>query len=467
MEETLKCKDHSKALDIFCKNCKEVICYKCTNYHEEKGCKDIVHLLQYMENDVLPMYKAEINNLKTNADSVEDSIKGFLLSSKSIKEGLVKLKEELETLLNTINNSLELLEVSGSVEEISSKYIEGKFISKYEELKESIEKKNMNYIINNLNIQSKLEIGDSERYLVEAINKSIKNVINLEESNTLSKLLMDLNSKCEFCTHCYINSKFVYGICSPQEKCQTLCEYDILNKKLIPRVTVPLACSVIQIADRIFISGGMNPYINKTSEYIKETSALVSKSPMKNCKYGHSLQGISKRLFTAIGGNNGGSMSCCEVYSIPDDKWEPLPSLNNARSWLATIYLNNKFLYAIGGYNKNSSIEVLNFNERKTWNCLHLTYNEVEFGNALAAIPISKDEVLILCGYNETDAGIFNTSFNSIKKYSCSKLGDQYCYNMVSIINKKGYVLGYNGHMHIYDMVTRELTELEYSSILS
>jgi len=469
MEETLKCKNHSKVLDIFCKECKEVICYKCTNYHKEKGCKDIVHLLQYVENDVLPIYKAKLKNLKTNAHSIEDSIKGFLLSGKSIKEELIKLKEELETLLNTINNSLKLFEASENVEEISDRYIEDAFISKYEELKESIEKQDINYIINNLNMSFKLEIGDSERYLVEAIKKSIKNIINSEESNTLSKLLTDLNSKYELCTHRYkydVRSNFVYGICSPLENCKRLCKYDILKKKLIATVTVPQYCSVIQIADRIFISGGMGPYTNKTSEYIEKTSALVSKSPMKYCKRAHSLQEINREIFTAIGGYNEKLISYCEVYSIPDNKWKPLPSLNNARSCLATLCLNNKFLYAIGGHYNNETIEVLNFNEGKTWKLVSLTSNEIKLSNGPTAIPISRDEVLILCGDNGTDAGIYNISLNSIKKYSCSKLKDYYPYNMISIINKKAYVLGFNGHMHVYNMITKELTELEHSSIL-
>jgi len=465
MEQTSKCKNHSKTLDTFCKDCKELICYKCIDNHKEKRCNNIVHLLHYMEKDVLPMYKAKINNIKMNAHSIEGSIKGFLLSGESIKQRLIKLKEELETLLSRINNSLKLFEMNESADEISSKYIEDEFISKYEELKESIEKENINYIINNLNMPFKVEIGDSEKHLVEAINKSIERVINLDESNTLSKLLMDLSSKHELFTHNYVKNKFVYGICKPQANYKTLCKYDILKKKLIPTITLPQYSSVIQIADRIFISGGWNPYMNKTNEYIEQTSALISKSPMKDYKYWHSLQDINRELFAAIGGYNEGVMSCCEVYSIPNDKWESLPSLNNARAYPATVYLNNKFLYAIGGYKKINTIEVLNFNERKTWNLLNLTSNEVMFDNSPVAISMSKDEVLILCGNDGTDVGIFNPSLNAVKRYSCSKLVDHYFSNTVSIINKKAYILGQNGHMHIYDMITKELTELEYSSI--
>jgi len=468
MEQTPKCKEHLKTLDMFCKNCKEVICYKCSNVHKEKGCKNITHPLQYMEEDVLPMYKAEMDNLKANASSIEDSIKVFLLSSKSIKEGLIKLKEELETLLNTINSSLELLDVSESVEEVSSNYIENGFMSKYEQLKVAIEKENIDYIINNLNVPFKLEIGDSERYLVEAINKSIKDVINSKELNALSKLLTDLNSKYELCTHnykCDVKSKFIYGICDVQESGKTLCKYDILNRKLMATITVPQSCSVIQIANRIFISGGSKPYINQTSEYIEKNSALVNKSPMRDCKEGHSLQDIDRKLFTAIGGYNGAVMSCCEVYSIPDDKWEPLPSLNKARRYPATVYFNNKFLYAIGGSSSSSTIEVLNFNERETWNFIKLTSCKVSFDSNPAAIPMSKNEVLILCSNYETNAGIFNLSLNAVNKHSCSELSDGYPLNTISIIKKKAYILGCKGHMHIYDMETKELTELEYSSI--
>jgi hypothetical protein len=390
--------------------------------------------------------------------------------SKDLKERLIGLKGELGDTLKIIDNSLELLEKYEDIKEETIEHMEGKSIKQYEDLKKVVEKKDINYMINNLNATFKLEIGDSEKYLVEAIKESVKNTVSTKELITLQKLLKDFDLKYKLCMEnlgCDLKSKFVYGVCKPQSDGKVLSKYDISKKKLITTINVPQHSSVIQIEDRIFISGGNNPYSNATSEYIEKTSTLVNKSPMNDSKYSHSLQCINKESFAAIGGFNGNTMTCCELYSIPDDKWELLPSLNKARCNAATVYLNHKLLYAIGGGSSDNTIEILNFNERKDWSVLNLTLNRIKLSCSSASLPISKDEILILSGNGINNTGIFDLTLNTIKKYTHAKVQDYYYYNAVSVINKKAYVLGWNGHMHIYDMVTKELSELNYSSISS
>jgi hypothetical protein len=235
MEQTAKCKKHLKTLNTYCR---EVMCYKYIDGHKEKGCRDIVHLLLYMEKEVLPYYKAEIKNLKENACTIEDSTKNFLLSTGIIIRSLLELKEELKIMLKAINNSLELFGVSESTEEINSKDIESSLESKYEELKEAADNEN----ISSLKSLFKPGIGDSEKYLIQAIETSIAKIVNKEELNTLSALLKELNSKYEAYNDSHeieAKSKFVYGICEPQNDCRVLCKYDISKKKLITTLTVP------------------------------------------------------------------------------------------------------------------------------------------------------------------------------------------------------------------------------------
>jgi hypothetical protein len=163
---------------------------------------------------------------------------------------------------------------------------------------------------------------------------------------------------------------------------------------------------------------------------------------MKHSKYCHSLQGIIRNSFVSIGGFNGSAMNCRELYSISNDEWILLPSLNRARYLSAILYMNNKALYAIGGYKSDNIIEVLDFDVRKAWTMLKLTSNEVLFLNSPAVILMSKDKALILFGNNKTDTGVFNLPLKKINRHTCSKLPNYY-YNAVSVINKKSYILGY------------------------
>jgi hypothetical protein len=47
--------------------CKELACSESFDEHKNKGCNNITFLACYMKKDILPKYKAEINNLKKNA----------------------------------------------------------------------------------------------------------------------------------------------------------------------------------------------------------------------------------------------------------------------------------------------------------------------------------------------------------------------------------------------------------------
>lgn len=81
----------------------------------------------------------------------------------------------------------------------------------------------------------------------------------------------------------------------------------------------------------------------------EDTKTLVSRNPMKYAKYGHLLQVISDVTFVTIGGYRDHYIPYCEKYQITSNEWRLLPSLNKARSLPGTAFLDNRFLYAIGG----------------------------------------------------------------------------------------------------------------------
>eukprot|EP00826_Nyctotherus_ovalis_P058013 TRINITY_DN7950_c0_g1_i4.p1 TRINITY_DN7950_c0_g1~~TRINITY_DN7950_c0_g1_i4.p1 ORF type:complete len:309 (+),score=74.26 TRINITY_DN7950_c0_g1_i4:347-1273(+) len=261
-----------------------------------------------------------------------------------------------------------------------------------------------------------------------------------------------------------MEGKYIYGICDPQKDQSTLCRYDIQSKKLECLPDIPKDASVIHISGHTFISGGRSSS-KDLKEYIEEYAVLYPKASMKHAKEDHTIQIISKNVFATVGGFSGGTLKCCEEYLVAEDKWEELPPLNNSRYTAATVFMDNKMLYAIGGNRDGSNIEVLDYSEKKECKIVNIMFKEVEFDYSPKTLPVSKNEVLILCGNDSTNAGLLNLKGNVIKKYPGLQLKDSYFRNQIYVKDKKGYILGYRGHIHIFDLETKKFTEIEYSSI--
>ena len=57
-------------------------------------------------------------------------------------------------------------------------------------------------------------------------------------------------------------------------------------------------------------------------------------------------------MFCAIGGVNSAYLKDCEQYNVDENKWKALPSLNEARDYNGSIYINKtKTIYCFGGCN--------------------------------------------------------------------------------------------------------------------
>eukprot|EP00826_Nyctotherus_ovalis_P003493 TRINITY_DN10712_c0_g2_i1.p1 TRINITY_DN10712_c0_g2~~TRINITY_DN10712_c0_g2_i1.p1 ORF type:complete len:328 (-),score=52.44 TRINITY_DN10712_c0_g2_i1:485-1468(-) len=327
MEEKPICRLHSKPLQMFYRDCKELACLKCFPSHKAKGCSYPIPLPIYAEEEILPIYKAALDNLRHNAQRIEEATKDFLLLSKSIKSGLLKLKDELEALLAAIDKSLELFEENENGLLMTEERIEKSLLYQYEELKQAIDNEDASYIKERIDKPFTVDIGDSEKHLVKAINESIKKLEEVKEMSALRELLNVFNSKYELFIDSYNNSdtkcKFVYGICNLLNYCQLLCKYDIQTNKLIPVITMPKFCSVIQIAARVFTSGGYDPFGSSgslTKEYIEKRNELANRVPMNCRRYAHALQKISNGAFAAIGGFYNKPLVSCEQYLISTNK---------------------------------------------------------------------------------------------------------------------------------------------------
>eukprot|EP00826_Nyctotherus_ovalis_P058010 TRINITY_DN7950_c0_g1_i14.p1 TRINITY_DN7950_c0_g1~~TRINITY_DN7950_c0_g1_i14.p1 ORF type:complete len:306 (-),score=95.41 TRINITY_DN7950_c0_g1_i14:22-939(-) len=282
-------------------------------------------------------------------------------------------------------------------------------------------------------------MGKGGQQLVEALTKTMGEAVTTEKLKVFNDLLDEFNGKYESLMGdggSDMQGKYIYGICDPQNSQQSLCRYDIQSKKLESLLEIPKDASIIHVAGHTFVSGGRSAE-KELKEYIEEYAALFPKASMKHAKEDHAIQVISKNVFVTVGGFNGGALTCCEEYSIADDKWEQLPSLNNPRYSAATVFLDNKLLYAIGGDRKDSNIEVLNYSEKKEWTVVKIMYKEVNFDYSPKALVAGKNEVVILCGNDSTDAGLWNLKGNVIKKFPGLELRDSYFRNQVYMKDKK------------------------------
>eukprot|EP00826_Nyctotherus_ovalis_P052461 TRINITY_DN6646_c0_g5_i1.p1 TRINITY_DN6646_c0_g5~~TRINITY_DN6646_c0_g5_i1.p1 ORF type:complete len:473 (-),score=61.54 TRINITY_DN6646_c0_g5_i1:64-1482(-) len=460
------CKAHKRILEMYCQQCKDLMCAECLSAHAKKDCKHPIFLLSYAKSELLPLYKERLDSFEKGSKMANEAINKFLASSKIVKEGLLMLKAKFENLLETIDRSLELFEARGEDLAATRNSIKGNMAIQYEELKGAVESENLLYIASKLDKPCIPDISDSDKQLVEALKKVIGEVATMEELKVFSNLLSEFSRKYKlFMENSGLGtqSKYIYGSCHPQKNCEILCRYDIQNKRLNCLVDIPRHSSVTYISGRIFISGGN--CTNATKEYVEKCSILLPKAPMKYAKYDHTIQVINKTLFAAVGGYNQNYMACCEEYFILDDKWRELPSLNRPREYTATVFVDHKLLYAIGGDNSNNTVEVLNYNERKMWKTVNIVANKVKFNYSPKALIVSKNEVLIFCGNNSNIVGLWDLKDNMVKNYPGSKLADHYFRNQVYVRDRKGYILGHYGHMHIFDLDTRKFTELEYSSM--
>ena len=309
-----KCKDHGKPLQIFCEVCHSVLCINCLSGHNKNNScnKWPVSIIEYANDQILPIYKKEVDEFESKKKNIEGSMGTFLDASKRLHEKLIKLKEVLDSLLESINSALEFANSNKKEPNIVIEEMQAKIESEYADLKKAIEIENFNYIIGKIDEKPTIEIEDIASQLINDINGFIDGLIETKELKLLSDSLKLFNNNTKIMVN---NQRFVYGNVTVNTNREVLYKYDILSKKLIASINIPYCSSVFQIMNHIFICGGSSP-INTLSEFVEESQSLITKQPMKNARYCTSTQQVSSNEFVIIGGQMLHHLSSADVSQM-------------------------------------------------------------------------------------------------------------------------------------------------------
>lgn len=98
-----------------------------------------------------------------------------------------------------------------------------------------------------------------------------------------------------------------------------------------------------------------------------------------------------------------------DLNSIDSKKWRKLPDLSESRGNATIFYLNNRFIYILGGFKVNestgeylNSLEYMDFLKKDKWNLIkmeNLTAHSIRI-SAMGVIGLDKDRVLLVGGYD-------------------------------------------------------------------
>ena len=465
MERYDICKVHKKDMTMFCKDCNVPMCYKCVVVHSDKECKCLLEITTYAKRYILPKYQQDIEYLQNNQKLIKESINNFTVLSEDLKKKIINYKEIIENLLDDLNNCMNQLDIiknKNTQFENMKNHIE----NEYDELMNSITNEDMNDILKKIYREFiGIDLHKNNTQLIESINKLLNDFIDINKVNTLNEVLQEYDKK--YKQYLKVVNNDVYGICNPQNNCKSLCKYNINDKKIYLSVNVPRHCTVSQIGPRIFISGGFDPYTNSLSEFIEKSQELILKEPMAYSKNNHAVEPISNNTFITVGGFNKFALRYCEKYSILDNKWSLLPLLNIARYWIGTAFIQNKYVYAIGGCDSKNSIEVFNINIMTNWKIINLASNDANFNNSPGTIKLSNNEIFIFCGNGTNETAIFNIKNSTVKKQSIIAKPDYYFHSRICAIGRFAYIIGFNGHIHILDMDKKQITEIDHSNSIA
>ncbi len=402
------CKTHGKSIEMVCLECKKYLCVSCTGPHFKDGCKGgVVDLPFYAMEDLLKQFPKALEKLEADKQKIEDSAREFTSALPEIGKKIRTIKGQAEKLAADLDKILVALEGYGP-DSAGTAYIVMKEELEHQikELPSAVKTENIDQIMKAISSTQK-SMADSELQLSKAALASVNKVLlGTNEFDTMSDCLQRLAATCHsVLTRKFgveVMNRFVYGVCNPMADCKKLCRYDIVTRKITPRVDVPQNCAVLQMGKRIFISGGFNPLANTLQEFTEETQSLVIKKQMNYAKYCHTVVAISETQFMTIGGSNSSNLSYCEEYSIPDNTWKLIPPLNQAR-YGAAATLSGAYLYVIGGNGGGNVIERIDMKEKKVWDKVALSgAAEVPLRDYSAAFSISTDEIMFFVGGSTT-----------------------------------------------------------------
>lgn len=479
MEDSANCQLHGKPIQNICKCCKGFLCFKCYSLHTEKGCKEIVDLPSYAATELLPKYKARLDEFETQKDAIDQSIKDFSVSLESLRQQLFNLQEVLEQVLDNVHDTITVLSESLTLPSLSYNTQKLFVANEHQKLKDAVQRDDMGHIMKKLerpDLPNTVPVGDSEKLLVKALAQLIPPIINSKELKELNEELKELKEVHRKVSEQYVSKvvgNLVYGVCKPESDYTELCSYDIRKKKLVAEYSVPKRCTVTQVSSQVFVSGGYevaylfgdyDTMTDKVSEYIPKTDTLMVMKAMAHRRCEHRTETLSPTAFMAVGGFDGEKpIPHCEEFSIKDNRWTSLPSLNYPRHCFATALLNSRYVYAIGGEEAKEAIEVFDIIEKAAWRSVQLLSEDALVRKSIAAFPISAGEILILSASRSL---VYSPGKGGLEESGLQLEKECYELNSPCMIEGSVYVLGeLCGNVHVYKIAEREVDEHEYENI--
>jgi len=463
MKSTQKCESHAEFLQFICPDCKKKMCCNCLNSHLEKCSHMPLDFKTFASEFLLPEFqkRSEIINK-------EDIEKTVLFN---LKINLVELKEKTEKLIENITNAL------NSIENKPANFSEsmGKvYKHQISTLQSAISSGNIRVLLECIDAYTDSEMSfenESKKSSISNVNYTVKKILKSADFALLNNRLKSADRLFKQVRNLIpsslpvVTNKFIYGINNQKNCFKILIRYNIYTKKISDCISLIHGRSVLQIDNQIFITGGYNPLSGATDEYKENTKSLISKARMRFPKFCHKMIAIANSLFWSIGGFTGiDCLSCCEEYSIANDRWVLLPSLKRARRDTGAVLLR-QYVYAIGGYEMNNTIERLDILERNEWENVSINAREISISKCPGAFPISTTEIMILEGDDRTNAAIYNVQEGKIIKFTSNVLSDLYQCNSVSYVKGCAYLIGsHYGHIFCFNVNAKRFEVIDYAT---
>jgi len=386
-----------------------------------------------------------------------------------LKKDMIKLKEKMAHMLDFIEKTVKSINEN---EIDSAAYIE-KLKQNTElqikSLSKAISEEDLGTILKimaqNDNALDSEFVGDIEKSLLSGtellISKMLVDTSYTELADCLEnvmKLTKQLGGK----ENDVKNINSIYGNCFEINKAKALSKYDISKRKISYCIDIPEHASVLQTQNQVFISGGANPVINSVFEYLTIENTLKPLFSMHYPRYYHRMISVTKNNFWAIGGQHGSeNLKYCEEYSIAENKWQTLPQMKLSRRYPAAALAGN-YVYVIGGCFGDHRIERIDINTKLEWEFVEIISRELDFEGCAIAFPRTQNEIIFFTGEGKDAIGHYFIEEKSIKRYFVTPLKDNYDYNSAVIIENNAYIMGTNGHMHIYHIPTQKIEEIDF-----
>lgn len=131
---------------------------------------------------------------------------------------------------------------------------------------------------------------------------------------------------------------------------------------------------------------------------------LVRKSNMVTARESHALVCLNAKYMFAIGSRVSKQSASCEVYDFEHDSWTKISSLNHGRYYCSACSFNKRFIYVIGGINKNGIINTIekydSFIHESKWQVLNLVGPYWEGRYFCGSHQFSENKILIFGGFS-------------------------------------------------------------------